>query len=144
MWAKVEATGFLANLDEWVKLQKQLRKTLENMEQNGEFSNADRLELILAARFAFQQMIRTLKAFDQWLQDPMIIRHMPKEMLEEVRRTSWQLLRQLLDLDVHHTSEFKQLIEKLNKEGKLDPLIWMRNIQQPEEQQRRGGTFTTM
>lgn len=134
-------SSFLSNLDEWIKMQKNLLQTLKDMEKRDQ--EMDRLDLILAARVAFQHMMRTIKAFDQWLQDPMIIKHMPKEMLEDVKRTSWKILEELLELDIRHTSEARELITKLGKEGKLDPLIWSRPVFEEQAQPRRG-TFTTM
>ncbi|AEB95949.1 MAG: DUF2153 domain-containing protein [Metallosphaera sp.] len=136
--------SFISNLDEWIKMQKNLLATIKEMEKKEEGTLEDRLDLILASRLAFQHMMRTLKAFDQWLQDPMIIKHMPKEMLEDVKKTSWLILQQLLELDVRHTSQAKELITKLGKEGKLDPLIWSRPPVEEQSNQARRGTFTTM
>jgi Uncharacterized protein conserved in archaea len=136
--------SFISNLDEWIKMQKNLLMTIKDMEKKEEEVDMDRLDLILASRVAFQHMMRTLKAFDQWLQDPMIIKHMPKEMLEDVKRTSWAILEQLLELDVRHTSQARDLITKLGKEGKLDPLIWSRPPVEDQQTQGRRSTFTTM
>ncbi|ARM75965.1 DUF2153 domain-containing protein [Acidianus manzaensis] len=134
--------SFLSNLDEWIKMQKSLLETIKDMQKNEK--DMDRLDLILASRVAFQHMMRTIKAFDQWLQDPMIIKHMPKEMLEDVKNTSWNILQQLLELDIRHTSEARELITKLGKEGKLDPLIWSRSVVEEQQNQNRRVTFTTM
>jgi len=123
-------------------MQKNLLATLKDMQKQDQAM--DRLDLILASRVAFQHMMRTIKAFDQWLQDPMVIKHMPKEMLEDVKRTSWGILEQLLELDIRHTSEARDLITKLGKEGKLDPLIWSRPLLEEQQNQGRRGTFTTM
>jgi len=123
-------------------MQKNLLATLKDMQKQDQ--EMDRLDLILASRVAFQHMMRTIKAFDQWLQDPMVIKHMPKEMLEDVKRTSWGILEQLLELDIRHTSEARDLITKLGKEGKLDPLIWSRPLLEEQQNQGRRGTFTTM
>jgi len=128
---------FFANLEEWVQMQKRMlemfRKVFENCKE------ADRLELILATRAAFQHMIKTLKAFDDWLQDPMILSHMPKEFLDEVWKTAFNLLIDLIKLDIRHTSAMKEHIEKLYKEGKLSPLVWQRS----REPRRRGMPSTT-
>lgn len=125
----------MSNLEEWVKMQKNL---LTVMKERGVKSDAtDRLDLILDSRFAFQHMMRTLKAFDQWLQDPLVIKHMPREMLEDVQRTSWSILQQLLELDVRHTSQFKDLISKMKDKNELDPIIWLR--QNTEEQNQQQG-----
>jgi hypothetical protein len=137
--------GYLSNLDEWIKMQKNLLNTVREMEKKYESGDIDRLDLILATRVAFQHIMRTIKAFDQWLQDPQIIRHMPKEMLEDVMKTTWKLLETLLELDIRHTSEFRDLVIKLSKEGKLDPLIWNRPLSDENQQQTsRRGSFMTM
>jgi hypothetical protein len=137
-------SGYLANLDEWIKMQKNLLNTLREMEKKYQSPDVDRLDLILATRVAFQHIMRTIKAFDQWLQDPQIIKHMPKEMLEDVMKTTWSILETLLELDIRHTSEFRDLVIKLSKEGKLDPLIWNKPLNEEGPQSGRRGTFTTM
>ncbi|BAK54207.1 MULTISPECIES: DUF2153 domain-containing protein [Sulfolobaceae] len=138
-------SGYLSNLDEWIKMQKNLLETLKELEKKYEAGDTDRLDLILATRVAFQHIMRTVKAFDQWLQDPQIIKHMPKEMLEDVMRTTWNILETLLELDIRHTSQFRELVVKLSKEGKLDPLIWNRPLNEEQQTtQNRRGTFMTM
>jgi len=119
---EVQATRvFLANLDQWVEAQKTILASMLKVEE--QLKEADRLELILATRMAFKHMIRTLEAFDRWLQDPFIVGHMPREMLEEVQKRAWELLKQLLELDINHTSQFREYFAKLAKEGKLNPLL---------------------
>ena len=144
MVSRLENT-FLNNLDEWIKMQKNLLATLKEMEIKQSTSDMDRLDLVLASRTAFQHMIRTLKAFDQWLQDPMVIKHMPEEMLQDVKNNSWKLLEQLLELDIRHTSQFRELINKLGKDGKLDPLIWARVVAEESQQtQERRSPLSTI
>ena len=113
--------SFTANLEHWVEVQKLVLASVRKVE--GQLKDADRLELILATRMAFRHMIRTLEAFDKWLQDPFIIGHMPREMLEEVQRKAWDLLKALLELDISHTTQFKNYMMKLAKEGRLNPLL---------------------
>lgn len=137
-------SSFIANLDEWIKMQKNLLETIKEIEKKENISQVDRLDLILETRTAFQHIMRTIKAFDQWLQDPMVIRHMPREMLEDVRKISWELLTILLELDIKHTSQFRDLINKLSKEGKLDPLIWARPPSEEQQTSGRRGTMMTM
>lgn len=114
--------SFVSHLAEWVKLQKTLLETVKKLNDN--IKKGDRLTLIIATRTAFQHMMRTIKAFDQWLQDPFIIEHMPRDMLEEVWNNIFDIMLKLLELDIKHTSQFKELILKLAKEGKLNPLLW--------------------
>lgn len=134
--------GFVNNLDEWIKMQKNLLMTVKEMEKKINSEEMDRLDMILETRTAFQHIMRTIKAFDQWLQDPMVIKHMPKEMLEDVLKTVWFIFETLLELDIRHTSQFRDLVVKLDKEGKLDPLIWNRPLVNEENQTRRGTSMT--
>jgi len=113
--------SFYDNLAQWVEMQKKTKAMFEHMYE--EIRKGDRLDLILATRAAFQHMIKTLKAFDNWLQDPMIISHMPREYLEEVWETTYRLLQLLLELDIKHTSAFREHLEKLEREGKLNPIL---------------------
>ncbi|MDK6029298.1 DUF2153 family protein [Ignisphaera sp. 4213-co] len=109
------------SLTQWIEMQKKVKQWFSNVNDNAK--KGDRLELILYTRMAFQHMIRTLRAFDNWLQDPFIISNMPKEELEFVWTTIYNILQQLIDLDIKHTSEFRDYIAKLEKEGKLSPLL---------------------
>ncbi len=109
------------NLDAWVKRQKEVKESFMKAEEG--FEEADRLELILMSRQAFQHMMRTIQAFDQWLQEPMVIAHMPREMLVELWSNLRQIFYNLLDLDIKHTSEFNEYINKLSAEGKLNPIL---------------------
>ncbi|WFO76332.1 DUF2153 domain-containing protein [Desulfurococcaceae archaeon MEX13E-LK6-19] len=111
----------LSNLDAWVRKQKEVLESFRKAEESNK--NPDRLDLIVLSRTAFQHMIRTITAFDQWLQEPFVISHMPKEMLEDVWNTVRKILNELLELDIRHTSGFKEYIEKLAKEGKLNPIL---------------------
>ncbi len=121
IWGLRIMSSFYENLTQWVEMQKKTKALFENMYE--EIKKGDRLDLILATRAAFQHMIKTLKAFDNWLQDPMIISHMPREYLEEVWETTYKLLQILLDLDIKHTSAFREHMEKLEREGKLNPIL---------------------
>ncbi len=126
--------GFLRNLDEWVRMQKKVLETFRKVEKDVE--EGDRLQLILATRAAFQHMMRTIKAFDHWLQDPVIISHVTREMLVEVWQVMFKVLTELLEIDIKHTSEMRQLLEKLAREGKLNPLAAAVRSEEEEEHRR--------
>ncbi len=128
-------SSFLGNLDEWVKMQKKMLETVKKVEE--ELKNSDRLDLIVATRTAFQHIMKTIKAFDQWLQDPIIISHMPREYLVEVQERVWRILEELLKLDIEHTSKFKEHMEKLIREGKVNPLLWAKPSESEEDLSRR-------
>ncbi len=114
-------SALLPNLDAWVKKQREVLESFRKAEER--MKEADRLDLIVLSRAAFQHMIRTLSAFDQWLQEPFVVSHMPREMLVDVWETTKKLLYELLELDIRHTSGFKMYVEKLAKEGKLNPIL---------------------
>ncbi len=131
---------FFGNLEEWVKMQKSMLETMRKVDAM--LKDADRLDLIVASRTAFQHIMRTIRAFDQWLQDPLIISHMPKEFLVEVRERIWKILEELLLLDIEHTSKVKEHLEKLMKEGKINPLLWSRPSEEERISRRRIPTVT--
>lgn len=114
-------SSYFPNLEAWVKRQEEVKESFMKAEEN--YEDADRLELILLSRQAFQHMIRTIEAFDQWLKEPMVISHMSREMLVDL----WSKLRvifyALLDLDIEHTSKFNEHIKKLAQEGKINPIL---------------------
>ncbi len=112
---------FFENLTQWVEMQKRAKNAFQSIYDK--VKNGDRLDLILATRAAFKHMIKTLQAFDSWLRDPLIISHMPREYLEEVWDVTYKLLLTLLDLDIKHTSSFRDYLEKLQKEGKINPVV---------------------
>ena len=132
-----EIQEFLNNLDKWVKFQEAVLEAFR--EAKGRIDSADRLEMVYAIRIAFNHMIRTLKAFDQWLQDPFIVTHIPREALVEVWETTFKMLEMLLELDIKHTSEVRDLIEDAFHRGALNPITsQLRALVGQEE--RRGGT----
>ncbi len=113
--------AFLKQLDEWVKMQRKVLETFR--ETKSKVDEGDRLELIVATRAAFQHMMRTIKAFDNWLQDPVIIAHVPRDMLLEVWNVMYRVLEELLEIDIKHTSDVRDLLEQLAREGKINPLV---------------------
>jgi len=113
--------AFLKQLDEWVKMQRRVLETFR--ETKSKVDEGDRLELIVATRAAFQHMMRTIKAFDNWLQDPVIIAHVPRDMLLEVWNVMYRVLEELLEIDIKHTSDVRDLLEQLAREGKINPLV---------------------
>lgn len=130
MYTSPEQT-FASHITEWVKMQKNILEITKKLNEN--IKKGDRLTLVIATRTAFQHIMRTIKAFDQWLQDPFIIEHMPKEMLEEVWTSVYEILVKLLELDIKHTSAFRDYILKLAKEDRLNPLLWPKEGRGPEK-----------
>ncbi|OYT47524.1 MAG: hypothetical protein B6U85_05015 [Desulfurococcales archaeon ex4484_42] len=127
----------LSSLSEWIDMQ---RKAMEMFREiNSSADQADRLALVLIIRQAFQHMIKTLKAFDQWLNDPFILNYITKDMLIDVWNTTYKILNELLELDIRHTKAVKEVAEKMIKEGKLPPMMELRGA--PEEERGRRSFF---
>ncbi|OYT51406.1 MAG: hypothetical protein B6U73_02050 [Desulfurococcales archaeon ex4484_204] len=114
----------LSSLGEWIDMQKKAINMFKEINEG--VKSADRLSLVLLTRQAFQHMIKTLKAFDQWLNDPFILNYITKDMLEDVWSTTYKLLNELLLLDIRHTQAVKEVAEKTIREGKLPPMIELR------------------
>ncbi len=124
----------LSSLSEWIDMQ---RKAIEMFKEiNTSTDQADRLALVLIIRQAFQHMIKTLKAFDQWLNDPFILNYITKDMLIDVWNTTYKILNELLELDIRHTKAVKEVAEKMIREGKLPPMMELRGTQEEERGRR--------
>lgn len=114
--------AFLKSLAEWVENQKKILSA--SKEADKELEAADRLMQVLASRNACYHIARTIKGFESWLQNPMVIGLMPKEMADEVRRKLWEFMRELMEFDIKHTSEFMNLLKKMSDEGKLPRVLF--------------------
>jgi len=117
----VEMSSLFPNLEAWIKRQMEIMESFKKAEEN--YENADRLELILLTRMAFNHMVRTIEAFDQWLKEPAVTTHMPRELLVELWSKLRKIFYELIELDIEHTYKFSQHIKKLEMENKLNPLL---------------------
>ena len=120
--------AILRNLERWIEEQKRILKVIKEGEK--ELEGADRLALVLNSRIACHHISRTIKSFDNWLQDSFIISSMPPEMLATIQKTLWGIMCQLIGFDIKHTDEYREYLQKAIKEGKLPQLIW---IEKPKE-----------
>ncbi|MET1159955.1 MAG: DUF2153 domain-containing protein [Thermoprotei archaeon] len=114
-------SSLFPHLETWIKKQYEVMELFKKAEEN--YENADRLDLIILSRMAFQHMMKTIEAFDQWLKEPMITSHMPREMLVELWSKLRKIFYELIELDIEHTSKFSEHIRKLEAEGKLNPIL---------------------
>ncbi|MGC9071501.1 MAG: DUF2153 family protein [Acidilobus sp.] len=140
---RADLSEFLRNLDRWIAMQQSVLQTFRESEQR--VAQSDRLEMIVNTRLAFSHMMRTLKAFDDWLQDPFITTNAPKDLLVEVWQRTVKILEELLELDIEHTTSMRNTLEAYSKQGKLNPILTrLREIGSTlaSEQERgpRGGT----
>jgi len=127
--------SFYENLELWVKKQEEVKGLFGKAEE--EYERADRLTLITLARLAFHQMERTIEAFDNWLKDPMITVHMPREMLVELWTRLRKVLYELIDIDIEHTKKFAEYLKELETKGLINPLFTARLTSEEEKRQRR-------
>jgi len=114
--------AFLKSLMDWVEAQKKILNAFK--EADKELENADRLMQVLASRNACFHIARTIKGFESWLQNPLVIGLMPKEMADEVRRKLWDLMKEVMEFDIKHTSDFTNLLKKMSDEGKLPRVLF--------------------
>jgi len=114
-------SGLFPHLEAWVKKQHEIMRLFKKAEEN--YEKADRLDLILLSRMAFQHMVKTIEAFDQWLREPMVTSHMPREMLVELWSKLRRIFYDLIELDIEHTTRFHEHIKKLEAEGRLNPIL---------------------
>lgn len=115
------AQRFLENLGGWVKSQEAALNVFMKIDEHIR-KGADRLELILAIREAFNHIEKTVKAFNNWLSDPLIIANLDEKNLLEVWDTVKDILIVLTELDIRHTSEFREQMYRNIKERNLSPL----------------------
>ena len=128
-------SNFLKSLERWVELQRSILESFRSIDES--VKEADRLEIIIHTRIAFNHMIKTLKAFDDWLQDPFIISNIPREELVKVWDATMEMLNILLELDIEHTTNVKNMIDQAVREGRIDPVILhLKDITRSED--RRG------
>ncbi len=108
---------FIRSMQDWVAEQKKILELAIKSYESKNYKETDRLNLLLASRTAFQHISRTIKGFENWLQNPAIISVMPKEMLEEIYLKIWKLMIDLIEFDIKHTSDF---LNHLKDKEKLD------------------------
>ncbi len=109
----------IKRLNAWIEDQKKfLEYTKMSMK---ELEKADRLTLVIAARTACSQILRTIRGFDGWLQNPVVIGLMPYEMIREVQQKLWEIMIEVTNFDIKHTSEYRDYLKKVLEEGKVLP-----------------------
>jgi hypothetical protein len=141
--SRADLSDFLKNLDRWIAMQQTVLQTFKENEQR--VAQSDRLEIIVNTRLAFSHMMRTLKAFDDWLQDPFITTNAPKDLLVEVWEKTVKILEELLELDIQHTKSMRDTLEIYSEQDKLNPILTrLRELgsfmTSEQERTTRGGT----
>lgn len=125
----------LNSLSEWIEMQKATIETFKEI--NSSISEADRLTLVLLIRKAFDHIMKTVREFDKWLENPLVLSYIDKEMLQEVWGGVFKLLVELLELDIKHTASVRDNAIKMLKSGKLPPVIMEFRRARTEEEETR-------
>ncbi|MCR6669592.1 MAG: DUF2153 domain-containing protein [archaeon YNP-WB-040] len=126
--------AIIQNIESWVDAQKKFLEYVSKSEK--ELENADRLSLVIASRAACAQISRTIKGFDAWLQNPLIIGLMPPEMIKEVQEKLWAIMKELTEFDIQHTAKYGEHLKKVLEQGKIIPPIPLEEGEEEEERQR--------
>lgn len=122
----------IQNIESWVNSQKKFLEYVKKSES--ELEAADRLSLIIAARAACSQIARTIKGFDAWLQNPLIIGLMPLEMVKEVQEKLWSIMKIITEFDIQHTEKYGEYLKKVIEQGKVIPPLPLEEEEQPQQQ----------
>ncbi|MEM1550205.1 MAG: DUF2153 family protein [Candidatus Methanomethylicia archaeon] len=123
----------IQNIESWVNSQKRFLEYVKKSES--ELEAADRLSLIIAARAACSQIARTIKGFDAWLQNPLIIGLMPLEMVKEVQEKLWSIMKIITEFDIQHTEKYGEYLKKVIEQGKIIPPLPLEEEEQQPQQQ---------
>lgn len=124
----------LNSLSEWIEMQKAAIETFKEI--NSSIEEADRLTLVLLIRKAFDHIMKTVREFDKWLENPLVLSYIDREMLKEVWSSVYKLLVELLELDIKHTAMVRDNAIKMLKAGKIPPIIMEIKRARPEEEAR--------
>jgi len=127
-----EKPAIIQNIESWVNAQKKFLEYVKKSES--ELEKADRLSLIIAARAACSQISRTIKGFDAWLQNPLIIGLMPPEIVKEVQEKLWEIMKMLTEFDIQHTEKYGEYLKKIIEQGKIIPPIPIEEEEQTQQQ----------
>ncbi|MDT7864960.1 MAG: DUF2153 family protein [Thermoproteota archaeon] len=115
------SAAFMRSMQEWVEEQKRILELAKKSMDS--FKDADRLALLIAARTACQHISRTIKGFENWLNNPAITTVMPQSMLKEIQEKIWKIMIELIEFDAKHTSDFLNYIKDKEKISTIPSLL---------------------
>jgi len=125
-------------LARWVEMQRRMIEVLEHLEARA--GEMDRLDLAVYARIVFQHIERTVRAFDEWLQDPLILTSAPRDELERVLRDAAKAAKILARLDADHTERMARIME----ESPSREIFAKLSLPRPREEPREGRSSLSM
>ncbi len=131
-------TSMTQRLEQWVREQRRLASELETLGKKMEGTD-DRLTLLLSAQAMLAYIERTLKDFESWLNNPMITAVMPLEMLKKLEAMLRAVAVQFINTDIEHTSEYRDLLNKMAQGDVPDilKLYFQQRVPQQQQAQQR-------
>ncbi len=129
--------SMMERLSQWVKEQERQVKELEHIGQT--LTQSDRLTLLYSAQAMLGYIARVLKDFESWLSNPVITSIMPEDMLKRLEAMLREVAVKFLQVDIAHTSEYRDLLTKFAKEGKVPIVLTLYVQQKPQMPTRRRG-----
>ncbi|MEM4898057.1 MAG: DUF2153 family protein, partial [Pyrobaculum sp.] len=127
--------SMIERLEQWVKEQERQIRELET--HGNAMKTADRLELLYSAQAMLGYIARVLKDFESWLNNPVVTSVMPEEMLKRLESMLREVAVMFIKVDIAHTTEYKELLSKFAKEGKVPTVLMLYVQQRPQPPQRR-------
>ncbi|CCC82311.1 DUF2153 family protein [Thermoproteus tenax] len=137
--------SMMERLEQWVKEQQRIINDLEAHGKGMEV--ADRLTLLYSAQAMLGYIGRVLKDFESWLSNPLVTAIMPLDMLRRLESMLREVAVKFIQVDIEHTSEYRDLLAKYAKEGRVPEVMTLYIMQRsggqgPEGGRRRGGQET--
>ena len=127
--------SMIERLDQWVKEQ---QRQVRELESHGDAMKvADRLELLYSAQAMLGYIARVLKDFESWLSNPVVTAVMPEDMLRRLEAMLREVAIKFIQVDIAHTTEYRDLLPKFAKEGKVPSVLMLYIHQRPHTPQRR-------
>jgi hypothetical protein len=129
--------SMIERLDQWVKEQ---QRQVRELESHGDAMKvADRLELLYSAQAMLGYIARVLKDFESWLSNPVVTSVMPEDMLRRLEAMLREVAIKFIQVDIAHTTEYRDLLAKFAKEGKVPSVLMLYIHQRPHTPPRRRG-----
>lgn len=137
----IRLAEFFRSLEDWVNMQRSATNIFNQLDKELKSDpDTDRLDYVIAVRALFEHMMKTIKAFDNWLKDPLILANLDKKSIEEVWDISLSVFNTFLELDIKHTSQMKEQIERMIKERKINTLTMLTMSRRGEGEETRTTT----
>ncbi|MGC9118120.1 MAG: DUF2153 family protein [Thermoproteus sp.] len=129
--------SMMERLEQWVKEQ---RRIVNDLEAHGKVMEAaDRLTLLYSAQAMLGYIGRVLKDFESWLNNPLVTAIMPLDMLRRLEGMLREVAVKFIQVDIDHTSEYRDLLAKYAKEGRVPEVMTLYIMQRGGQGQGEGG-----